>query len=126
MNVRKKLNMLERFFVRTGSRCTHPTCEDGECLCDDCMEFMREHGEMFNRRPGDCQECMGTTWKLVFRPPLDENGVPMKPPAKKAVAVDCKHREPRKKRLLGKPRGKPRKAGNAPPTARDWKNRGKK
>ncbi|MBI1961589.1 MAG: hypothetical protein HYS45_02715 [Parcubacteria group bacterium] len=132
--MKRTLTMLERFFIRIGPRCIHPTCRKGECGCDDCMDWMRKYGEMFGRAPGTCKECMGKTWQLKFRSiPLNENGVPVKQ-TRRDVAVDADGKPvrvvgaskvlPRSRKPAKKPIRAPSKSDTLP-TKRDWKNRGK-
>lgn len=133
MNVKRKLIMLERCFVRTEEMCTHCPDSAGVCRCESCLLFMRNEGWRYDRSPGHCAECMGTGWELKFRSvPLDENGAPMKQ-TRRDVAIDedgnlvrvvgQPHARPKERTSSKRPVRKP--SGNQVMTKSDWKKRGK-
>ena len=130
--IRKKLSIVEQFFAKTDSPCTH--CENGRCGCGKCANFVKRFGANVDCRPGDCRKCWGTGWELKLRSvPLDENGVPVKltpknvgrtETGKAARIVGTSNARPRKRPPLQKPIRKTSE-GDSMPIRRDWDQKGK-
>ena len=127
---RRKPTMVARYFERVGLdvKCRCPTCKHGSCTSDECVAWMWEYGEMFERYPGQCKECMGTGWQLQFLAvPLDENGARIRPKQNtRTDATGKKVRVVEAGSFVPRPRKPPKKPiRNSPPgddSVQSWLN----